>query len=1128
MPVERKPLFRAEIVAPRAAASSLEDTAPAREILRRWADLLASPRATALNESELLPDFLTDVFYTVLGYHGPTARGERYTFSREKRVEVDGKFADAVLGDFREERARPILAVEGKGPRDPLDRPFAGRRMSAVDQAYRYAINLPCDWILVTNLREIRLYHKSRDQRTYERFEIGQLAEQEKPFRQFVFLLGADRVVPAEGPGHLDELLKASETAGLELTRSYYAEYAQTRREILAHLRDANPQVLPEILLLYTQQLLDRVLFIAFAEDRGLLPSETLRRAFEHRDPYNPRTKWETFKGLFQAIDEGNAALGIPGYNGGLFSRDPALNGLSVPDEVFAKFKQLGDYGYHFPSLAVEEGDAARLVDVEILGHIFEQSITDLERIEQELAEGSFEVGGVSRRRREGAFYTPRVITRFIVGHALQRVLAERFEDLRRQHQQKAEGTAARVLEDPRVYDPKDLNKPQRDALIRFWDAWLGQLERLRVLDPACGSGAFLIEAFDQLHAVYEETADRLYELRGKRSLFDPDRTILEKNLYGVDINTEAIQICRLSIWIKTAQRGKRLTDLDRTIRVGNSIVDDAAFDPRSAFNWEVAFPEVFADGGFDVVVGNPPYVRQELLGELKAYLTRRYRAHHGGADLYVYFFERGLELLKPGGRLSFVVTNKWLKAGYAEPLRRYFAERAWLETLVDLGHAKKIFPEADVFPSIVVFAKPRSGTATPVPRVSVISRDEVRLGDLERQVAEEGFDVPPEQLLSASWMLEPPPVEALMAKIRARGVPLADYTGVKSYYGIKTGLNKAFLVDTATRERLVAEHDRSSEILKPYLRGEDVRRWRAEWDERWVILLKSSDDFAWPWSSSEKTEAENAFAATFPALYRHLLPWKDRLTARSDQGRFWWELRTCSYYAEFARPKILWQEIQYAPAYAMDHLGAIANNKVFFLPIEDPYLAAVLNSPLLWWHNWRYLVHLKDEALTPSGYKMERLPIAPPPDAVREEAGKRVRQRLAIEDERRHALFLLRDWLAMEHEVRGLTGRLKDLLSLSEEELVGEVRRVRGKQKPLSAAAVRNLREEHTRTIAPIAQRFGEAARLEAELSDLVCQAYGLTPEEIELMWQTAPPRMPSLRAPQEAASDRVLQTHP
>src|SRR3954470_15659390 len=158
MPVERKPLFRSEVLAPRAAAMTLDAGAePAREILRKWARLLDSPKAEELTESELLPDFLTDSFYRVLGYRGPAAAGERHTLKRETRVEVDGKFADAVLGDFGTSRDHPLLALEGKGPRDPLDRPFGGRRMSAVDQAYRYAINLPCDWILVTNLREIRL-----------------------------------------------------------------------------------------------------------------------------------------------------------------------------------------------------------------------------------------------------------------------------------------------------------------------------------------------------------------------------------------------------------------------------------------------------------------------------------------------------------------------------------------------------------------------------------------------------------------------------------------------------------------------------------------------------------------------------------------------------------------------------------------------------------------------------------------------------------------------------------------------------------------------------------------------------------------------------------------------------------
>ncbi|MEI2723825.1 MAG: DNA methyltransferase [Verrucomicrobiota bacterium] len=205
-------------------------------------------------------------------------------------------------------------------------------------------------------------------------------------------------------------------------------------------------------------------------------------------------------------------------------------------------------------------------------------------------------------------------------------------------------------------------------------------MKSLRILDPACGSGAFLIEAFDQLHALYEISNARLEELRGQRTLFDLDRQILQHNLYGVDLNAEAIQICQLSLWIKTAARGKQLTSLDHTIREGNSVVSDPAVHPK-AFNWPTAFPEVFAQGGFDVVVGNPPYVRQELLTPFKPWLEANYETFHGKADLYVYFYELGVRVLKPGGLLSFIVTNKWMKAGYGEPLRRFFSEKAWVRS---------------------------------------------------------------------------------------------------------------------------------------------------------------------------------------------------------------------------------------------------------------------------------------------------------------------------------------------------------------------------------------------------------------------------------------------------------------
>src|SRR5581483_7664730 len=280
LPVEAKPLFRPDVLRPYVSAFQPPAHGEAmRPQLRQWADLMASRRADAFKEQEILPDFLTDFFCELLGYTRPADGAERYTISRERHVEVDGKFADAVLGDFNGQN-RPVVAVEGKGPKDPLDRPFAGRKMSAVDQAYRYAINLPCDWIIVTSIRQTRLYYKGADQHTYECFDTATLAYDEALLKKLVFLLGAERMVPTAGNCHLHELLAASERVGRELTKEFYLRYADMREYAFENLRRLNPQVPAPSLLQGTQKLLDRVLFCCFSEDRGLLPAETIRRAY--------------------------------------------------------------------------------------------------------------------------------------------------------------------------------------------------------------------------------------------------------------------------------------------------------------------------------------------------------------------------------------------------------------------------------------------------------------------------------------------------------------------------------------------------------------------------------------------------------------------------------------------------------------------------------------------------------------------------------------------------------------------------------------------------------------------------------------------------------------------------------
>ncbi len=535
--------------------------------------------------------------------------------------------------------------------------------------------------------------------------------------------------------------------------------------------------------------------------------------------------------------------------------------------------------------------------------------------------------------------------------------------------------------------------------------------------------------------------------------------------------------------------------------------------------HWQPAFPGLWREwagadppGGFDAVIGNPPYVRQESIKAMKPALSGLYAAYDGVADLYVYFYERGLALLRPGGRLSYVVTNKWLKAGYAEQLRALLGERAWVEAIFDFGHAKKMFPDADVMPCVLVARRPARELAPPEDiRVSVIARDDVDLARLDAQVQAEAFTLPRQKFGRDEWLLLPKDELALFDRLRTRHAPLHDYAGVRPQYGIKTGLNEAFVIDQATRDRLVAEDPRSAEVIRPYLRGQDIDRWVSDWAKQWMIVVASSENRDWPWSSANSQEAaDGIFQKTFPALHRHFAPHRVKMAMREDQGRFPWELRSCAYYADFHRPKIFYQVIQWFPSYCLDRQGLFANDKVYFLPTDDPWLLACLNSPILWWHNWRFLVHVKDEGLTPQGYKMEQVPIAAPGGRA-DAAAAHVETLCAIQVETHAARRDLLAWYRTAWEIERIPNALKDPFDLDAEGFAAALKNALPRaRRRLAVAEVRRITEAHRAHIAPIAARLAEARRHEQALADLVLDAYGLTPEDRALMWRTAPPRMP------------------
>jgi hypothetical protein len=554
-----------------------------------------------------------------------------------------------------------------------------------------------------------------------------------------------------------------------------------------------------------------------------------------------------------------------------------------------------------------------------------------------------------------------------------------------------------------------------------------------------------------------------------------------------------------------------------------------ARIEEEHILHWQVAFPGIWRQwesaelhGGFDAIIGNPPYVRQELITGIKPGLKRAYPAtYDGSADLYVYFYEQGIRLLKPGGRLSYVVTNKWMRAGYAEGLRSMFADQTWVEFVADFGHAKKFFPDADVFPSVIVVRKPVNGPVPTDTSVCLIHREDVPEKALDEAIAKATYPLPRMHFTKESWTLEPPNVAQLLRKIRHAGQSLTDYANAKPYRGVLTGFNEAFLIDTPTRDRLVSGDQNASEIIKPYVRGQDLLRWGAPWNGTWMIFARRGIEIH-----------------RYPSIKRHLEKFHIQLEPKPDgwmpseprqewpgrkPGNYqWYEIQdSVDYWELFERPKILYPDIAWTASFSIDAAGIFTNNTGYVIPSGDPWLAAVLNAPIGWWFAWRKAQHGKDEALRYFNTFVENYPVPPRPAADITSVTNRLTE-LTLDGSARSRQMT--DWLRHEWGLTDLNRTLRNPVALSLDAFLNAVREALPKKRKITAREIAELSREHSSTVAPALQARSETLALETRLSELVSDAYGLTPEENQLVWQTAPPRMPFI--PSELSDKRYEST--
>jgi len=571
----------------------------AYEIVKRWADLEAEGHL-ARKETSLDADFLREVFGQALGYRTATESPDDYQLQRNYTVPGIG-VADGALGNFRPGTSpSPLAVIELKGAHVNLDKDkFNGR--TPVQQCWDYLDGLPdCPWGIVRNFVTFRLYHREKTPLAYEEFYLRELRDLRK-FRQFYCLFERGGLVrPRPGmPLRALHLLAKTENRQREVGDQLYSMYSRERARLIEHLCHQKHKSLDQAIHI-AQKILDRIIFVAFCEDRELLPANCIDKAYSTLPPFSKVTnpRWRNFLNLFHAVDRGHPEFALAtGFDGGLFAHDPEVDELQLDDQWTGVFRSIGRYDFR------DE------VNVEVLGHLFEKSVAELEKMRVgglyafEAAAAAPAMRKSAQRKRFGTYYTPPDFTRFIVRNTVEALIEQRIERVRRCHKLQPGRTQS--------------DRPSEN-LAAYWRDCLEAIRGLKICDPACGSGAFLVQAYEVLEAWYTKIVDELalHDGPDAEDLEDkiPDM-ILADNLYGVDVSQQAVEITQLALWIRSARRNKTLADLSGNIVLGNSLVTDAVVHPQ-AMNWETQFRDVFsrADApGFDCVIGNPPWERMKL-----------------------------------------------------------------------------------------------------------------------------------------------------------------------------------------------------------------------------------------------------------------------------------------------------------------------------------------------------------------------------------------------------------------------------------------------------------------------------------------------------------------------------------
>lgn len=827
-----------------------------------------------VKEEKYQDGFLKDIFESCLGYTLDSTNPASFNLEREKKNETDGKKADGVIYvdgtiigvvELKDQKTKNLDAVES--------------------QAFNYhASHSNSKYIIISNFDELRFYIDKKT--AYEKFNLFRLSYED--FKILHLLLSYESIkdnIPLK-------LKEKSANFEATISKQLYKDFSAFRTHLFENIIKNN-DLDRSLLLRLTQKLCDRIIFILFAEDRGLLEANTVKeiRARHASDGFGDRSMYDYYKLYFNAINTGNEKLGIPKYNGGLFATDEILDSLKIDDTALdVEAQKLSDYDF--------ESD----ISVNILGHIFEQSLTDLEELNASIENTDFDKKK-SKRKKDGVFYTPEYITRYIVENTLGKLCTDKKEALAIEHETV-------------VINPRKLTKQEqstKETLINYRE-WL---THLKILDPACGSGAFLNQALEFLIREHTLIRDLLLPFQDLMIGYEIEKSILEHNLYGVDINEDAVEIAKLSLWLRTAHKGRELTSLNDKIICANSLL---------------AMP--FEENSFDVVIGNPPYFNIQTLGAkspiAQAIQNKYPEIWQDKSDILFYFIALAIKMTK--NKVGFIVSNAFMFSDKAQKLRNYMVENTTILKMTNFEQYM-VFEDASVTTAIIELDKTKTNKSTMAYNFTEKNYSQADVFDILTN-EDDYHDV--NLKINSVFALVDNKINSLNEKIDSNYPKLN--TVFKIGKGMETAANSVFQFKEIPSQF-------PKEFIKKRMSGEIIKKYAIDEVKEYLLYF---EDIA--------TFEELPFS-----VQNHLLDNKEFLENRAtvkNEGRIWWRYSR-PMHKEFYGKNKLWcsyraKENIFCFDDTAEYIG-FTNTTVIFDTNENldlKYLLVLLNSKTL---NFRY-----------------------------------------------------------------------------------------------------------------------------------------------------------------------------